>query len=247
MLHSRNSDSIRRILQAQQRLVESDEGERKAERRGLTGDPSGHLRGAVMGLRRARDSNDAHDIGVKLYRASPEAHQKLVDQMHPDNPHRVVVAAAPHLQRYTDLDARARLNPWGAKGQKTRAARGEAFERFRRAAANHGAQNPGPLMHAHHDEDMADHLDRIYHRVHGIRYRGFAGHDAERYHEGEFDDKQEAHTAAATAKTLYGKTHDVSVRERGVGRWHVTTRENKATAERRNKAFQDARRKKGPS
>ena len=217
MLHSRDNDSIRRVLQAQRRLMESDERERSLRRHANT--PEDHARAAVETLRRV-GSGGAHDVGVALHKASPEGHQKLQDDMQADDPRRATVAVAPHLHQYRAFDGK--LTGMGLSHPdvaKLQVGRAKALRQIK-MAANDNNRSPGSFFKPEKNEEPTDHLRRAFRKIYQT------GSTGESYGRNGFSEtflnREDAGHAERDALHHHAYTH--TVRRRGPQGTTITVR-----------------------
>ena len=206
-------------------LFESDLGRRQAERqaRGI-GSTESHIRHAVSRLRKG---DKPHEVGLNLFRDSPEAHAQYVSNE--GNPHRAVMAAAPHVHAYDEADrthaAHSETRPanyvsgshsqeirnYNSKEGDLRAAKFAALNRLKEAAKNLGVK-AGHLLAPRDEEGMKNHMDRIgkIFNQSGRPSHGFAPTSHPEEYLGRFTNQKHAEEAAAAAQH-WSKTHDVKL------------------------------------
>lgn len=201
-------------------LFEADAAARQRETRSqASGDPDDLARHAAGQIRRGERP---HQVGVDLHRSSPEAHKRLVAGMHPDNPHKAVIAVAPHLHAlnhakhaYDEAVAAAEHNDSGANrtlANRRGAEHGAAVARYKEAAESHG-KTPGELFRPHPGEEAVSHLTRMFSSLHNLRRR----RSDRRF---EFHNDKDAERAEAAARHHYGggtRSIDRALRHTGFG------------------------------
>ncbi len=210
-------------------LFEADEAQRLLGTRArASGDPDSLARHAAGRLR----TEHPHQVGLDLHNTSPEAHAHLVDGMRPNNPHRAVIAAAPHLHALNQAhkalkssesrewrdDPRRGHSPFlmtvkGKGWDENKKRVDEAASRYKQVAETHG-KTPGELFRPHSDEKPIQHLKRMFSSLHGLQNVSKRSPSGRRSF--NFKDSDGASAALLATQAHYSKTHKIAGHHRDV-------------------------------